>query len=102
MLTTFGYDKYVEESIKHRAEGFLLKDITTQELVSSVNAVCGGLKIISPGVIDGTYKTPRSIQESKDLPGWFYRLTQREKGILILVQQGYSDEDMAGRVYLSI
>ncbi len=36
ILTAFGYDDYVQDAMKAGAVGFLLKDITTDELVASI------------------------------------------------------------------
>ena len=48
MLTTFGYDEYVKAALEKGAVGFLLKDISTTELMASVRAALSGVRIVSP------------------------------------------------------
>ena len=36
MLTTYGYDEYVQQAIRNGAVGFLLKDISSDQLVSAI------------------------------------------------------------------
>ncbi len=102
MLTTFGYDEYVKDAMKYGAVGFLLKDISSEELLTSIQGASNGLRIVSPIIIDGAYKTPCNSAEQKAIPDWYYQLTHREKEILILVQRGYSNEEIAGQILLSI
>ncbi|HUJ76657.1 MAG TPA: response regulator transcription factor, partial [bacterium] len=50
MLTTFDDDSYVHEAIRAGAAGYLLKDISTEELVSSIRAVRHGAVLVSSSV----------------------------------------------------
>ena len=53
MLTTFGYDDYVKAALEKGAVGYLLKDISTEELLASVRAALSGVRIVSPQVLEG-------------------------------------------------
>ena len=50
MLTTFDDDEYVHEAVRAGAVGYLLKDISTEELISSITAVKEGAVLVSTSV----------------------------------------------------
>lgn len=102
MLTTFGYDDYVKDALNYGAVGYLLKDISSEELLASINAASQGLRIVSPKVMEGTYKLKSHRSEPQSIPDWYYQLTHREKEILILVQKGFSNEEIADQINLSV
>jgi DNA-binding NarL/FixJ family response regulator len=102
MLTTFGYDDYVKDAMNYGAVGYLLKDISSEELLASIQGASQGLRIVSPKVLEGAYKIKRPPSGTQTIPDWYYQLTHREKEILILVQKGYSNDEIASQVLLSI
>ena len=102
MLTTFGYDEYVKDAMNYGAVGYLLKDISSEELLASIQGASQGLRIVSPKVLEGAYKIKRAPMGSQTIPDWYYQLTHREKEILILVQKGFSNDEIAEQVLLSV
>jgi len=102
MLTTFGYDEYVKDAMNYGAVGYLLKDISSEELLASIQGASQGLRIVSPKVLEGAYKIKRAPSGSQTIPDWYYQLTHREKEILILVQKGFSNDEIAEQVLLSV
>src|SRR3984893_9353619 len=48
MLTTFDLDEYVYAAMAAGASGFLLKDITAEQLVASVRLVAAGEALLAP------------------------------------------------------
>ena len=101
MLTTFGYDEYVKAALDKGAVGYLLKDISSAELLASIRAVQDGVRVISPQVLEGMAGMPRRSAESEAAP-WLRELTSREKDILVLAMKGFSNEEIAKRVFLSL
>jgi len=102
MLTTFGYDEYVKAALDKGAVGYLLKDISSTELLSSIRAAKDGVRIISPQVLEGMAGIPRRSAESRPVPPWLRELTPRERDILILAMKGFSNEEIAERIFLGL
>jgi DNA-binding NarL/FixJ family response regulator len=96
MLTTFDLDEYVYEALRAGASGFLLKDVTRDELVRAVRVVAAGDALLAPAV------TRRLIAEflerptaSKADPGRLDVLTPRERDVLLLVARGLTNAEIA-------
>jgi len=50
MLTTFGNDQYVYDSLRAGASGFLLKDAPPEELLAAIEVVARGDALLAPAV----------------------------------------------------
>ena len=50
ILTTFGLDLYVFESLRAGASGFMLKDAPPEEITAAVRVVAGGDALLAPSV----------------------------------------------------
>lgn len=102
MLTTFGYDEYVKAALDKGAVGYLLKDISSSELLASIRAAQSGVRIISPQVLEGIAGMQRRPPEGPRVPPWLRELTARERDILVLAMKGFSNEEIAEKVFLSL
>ncbi len=103
ILTTFDDDEYVFEGLRAGALGYLLKDVSIQELADAIHTVMAGGVLIEPSVARKvvaefarmTAPAPRPSQ-SLDEP-----LSERELEILRLLAQGMTNREIAQRLYLA-
>ena len=52
MLTTFNDDDLVLKALRAGARGYLLKDVTVEQLTGAVRALAGGGTLIAPSITD--------------------------------------------------
>ncbi len=101
ILTTFGLDEYIFEAIRSGASGFLVKDTEPEQLIQAVRVVAGGEALLSPNI------TRRLIEEfaahtTEPQPvGDLEKLTDREREVMALVARGLTNEEIAGRLFVS-
>jgi DNA-binding NarL/FixJ family response regulator len=100
MLSAFGYDEYVQEAMSCGASGYILKDISPDELLESIQAVTSGNVILSKEVISSISGKAEVIQEPSSVPDWLGYLSSKEKKILLLISRGYSNKEIADTLHL--
>lgn len=101
ILTTFDDDSSLLEGIGAGAKGFLLKDVSLEQLASAIRTIASGGTMIQPAVTDRVLKGLEGIHpefESLDPPD---TLTERETEVLRLMAGGYSNREIAGAFELA-
>jgi DNA-binding NarL/FixJ family response regulator len=100
VLTTFDLDEYIFEALRNGASGFLVKDTEPRELIRAVRVVAGGDALLSPRVtrqLIGEFATRAQVPPAVSIDA----LTDREREVTGLVAAGLSNEEIAGRLFLS-
>lgn len=95
LLTTFDDDEVLLEGVKAGARGYLLKDVTLEQLTGAIRTVAGGGTLIRPAVTERVLRGLEHIRrdfESLNPPD---PLTKRELEILRLMAGGYSNKEIA-------
>lgn len=101
MLTSHNDESEVLASLKAGANAYCSKEINPQRLVEVVRSVADGAAWFDPSiahiVLKATSSTPNINTENKE-----YNLTSREKQILKLMTEGYSNMEIAQILVISI
>jgi DNA-binding NarL/FixJ family response regulator len=100
VLTMFEDDDSVFAAMRSGARGYLLKGAAGDETVRAIRAVSNGEAIFSPAVarrLMQYFATPPASAASQAFP----ELTEREREILTLIAQGYTNTAIAEQLVLS-
>ena len=103
ILTTFGLDEYVVESLRAGASGFLLKDAPAEDLVEAIRVIAAGDALLAPSVtrrlLDrvASRLPPATDTKSPALA----ELTERELEVLKLMARGLSNAEIAEKLFVS-
>lgn len=101
ILTTFDDDSSLLEGIRAGAKGFLLKDVSLDQLANAIRTLAAGGTMIQPAVTDRVLKGLGGMVpefDSLDPPD---PLTERETEVLRLMAGGYSNREIAGAFELA-
>ena len=95
LLTTFDDDEVLLEGVKAGARGYLLKDVSLEQLTGAVRAVAAGGTIIRPAVTERVLRGLEHVRRDFDALSPPDPLTKREVEILRLMAGGYSNREIA-------
>jgi DNA-binding NarL/FixJ family response regulator len=101
ILTTFELDEYLFDALRHGASGFLVKDTEPADLVTAVRAVAAGDALISPGMTRRLVAEFAARAKEPAGPTDLAVLTDREREVMALVAEGLTNDEIAGRLFLS-
>jgi DNA-binding NarL/FixJ family response regulator len=100
VLTTYDADEWVFDAIRSGADGYLLKDTPREGLIAALKGTVAGATHVDPQVAGKLFRRvsqggPPPDQASLDLLG------DREKEVLRLLARGYTNPEIAQRLFLS-
>jgi DNA-binding NarL/FixJ family response regulator len=101
ILTTFDDQPVVLEGIRRGAKGFLLKDVSLEQLVNAVRTLAGGGTLIQPAVTERIIKSIEQVGNvfpSLETPD---PLTEREIEVLRLMTGGHSNREIAEALHVA-
>ncbi len=104
VLSVYEDDEYVFQAIQAGATGYILKDITPENLVRAIRAVHNGQTMIHPGIARKVLE--RLSYMAKERTTGLTRLhsdglTDREVEILVEMAKGASNKEVAAKLFVS-
>jgi two-component system, NarL family, response regulator LiaR len=94
-LTSFKQRELIKNALEAGAIGYLLKDVSADELARAIRAAHSGRATLSPEAAQALVETANQ----SPLPG--LDLTDREKEVLSLMVEGLNNTQIAGRLTVS-
>lgn len=102
MLTISDEEADLYEAIKVGASGYLLKEISIEEVADAVRAVGSGQSLISPSMASKLLREFAAMlnrREGRDIPE--PHLTERELSVLKLVAEGLNNREIGAQLFIS-
>jgi DNA-binding NarL/FixJ family response regulator len=100
VLTTFDEDEHIQEAIRAGAAGYLLKDLSPEELRRAVHVVAGGEALLAPAITRRVMQQLAATSGTAN-PHLLTELTEREREILRHVGLGESNDEIASSLVIS-
>ncbi|MBA3530183.1 MAG: response regulator transcription factor [Propionibacteriaceae bacterium] len=100
-LTTFDLDEYVYAAVRAGASGFLLKDVSPDDLVHAVRVVVRGEAMLAPSLTRRLLDRFASAPLPGVLPPALASLTERELDVARLVARGMPNAAIGTELFLS-
>lgn len=103
VLTTFDDDELVLRALRAGARGYLLKDVTLEQLVNAIRTLADGGSLVQPAL---TARMERAVAQQPLVDGFAglpspQALTPRELEILRLLAGGYANREVATALHLA-
>ncbi len=102
ILTTFNDDDKIAEALKNGADGYVLKDIDSDELILTIKSINKGLRVMHGDAYSHVVKKfqskakPDELESSEELG-----LTDREIEIIKMIVFGKSNREIAASLYMT-
>lgn len=102
VLTMHTNEEYILQFLQAGAAGYLVKQSAPQELMSAIQAVYRGDYFLSPAIsrtIVEEYIRQAKVTDKEDR---YDQLTDREREVLQLIVEGFSNREIAERLHISL
>jgi len=98
ILTTFDLDERVFAALRAGASGFLLKDVSAEQLLEAVRLTAEGESLLAPSVTRMLVASfaSRPTRPRRELP----KLTSREQDVLLGVARGLANQEIADELFV--
>ena len=94
-LTSFKEEELVKSALEAGAIGYLLKDVSADELVRAIRSAHAGRATLSPEAAQAL------VHAASQPPAPGYDLTEREREVLSLMIEGWNNTQIAGKLTVS-
>jgi two-component system response regulator NreC len=102
MLTMHKNEEYVLQSFQAGASGYILKEGAVEELVSAIRSIHADKSFLSPTVSKTLVDAYLRKMETGKTETPFDLLTDREREVLQLIAEGFTNREVAKQLYISV
>lgn len=99
ILSMHSNEAYVLEALRSGAKAYVLKESSPEELIRAIREVFAGRRYLSAPLSERAIEAYLKKTEVQSDP--YSQLTTREREILLLTVQGFSNNEIAKRLYIS-
>jgi len=102
ILTTFGDDDKIAQALKNGADGYVLKDIESDELILTIKSIAKGLRVMHKNAYNLVLKKLDTANElRKEIESADFGLTAKEKDIIKLIVFGKTNREIASTLSIT-
>ncbi len=102
MLTMHKNEEYVLQSFQAGASGYILKEGAVEELVSAIRSIHQDKSVLSPSISKTLIDAYLRKMETGKTETPFDLLTDREREVLQLIAEGYTNREVAKSLFISV
>ena len=99
VLSSYNDEKYIRDAMRAGANGYVLKSVSTSELVRIIRCFCQGQSIISPYLVNLTLDLKEKDESATTAE---VELTEREREILKWITDGKSNKEISDSLFVSV
>jgi DNA-binding NarL/FixJ family response regulator len=106
VLTTYDDEEYIFDAIKAGASGYLLKNVSAEDLEASVLNIAHGTMLISPAIVhalvnrsSGSSETGSAVES--EAPELLQTLSSRERDVLAYAAKAYTNSEIADALFIA-
>ena len=97
-LSIYDNEEYVQEALRVGANGFVLKDVSKDEMINAIRSVAQGATYLGPQAAASL----AGRNSNRLVPANDFGLTEREKQVLSAVSKGLTNRQIAGQLNISV
>ncbi len=97
VLTTFDDSETVRKAVACGADGYILKEMENEKIISAVKTVHSGINVFGASVFSSIKQTMNAPSPSAAS----FELTERDKELMTLICDGCDNKEIAARLFLA-
>lgn len=102
VISNFDEEDYVKDAIRAGASGYLLKDITQEDLIKAIRTVYEGGAVVNPLLNKKILNELASIRPHVSYhPSLEGPLSDKEAEVLTLLTEGFPNKEIAGKLFIT-
>jgi two-component system, NarL family, response regulator NreC len=105
ILSAYDDPAFVRSALAAGGSGYITKHASVPELLTAIDTIYQGRPFVDPTLADPLlqdFLTKKASRRSKDQDARCSLLSPRERQVLILLAQGYTNREVAEQIYVSI